>query len=160
MVTISCLAHWSIPSITTPPSQVHWHNRYKALQVQLNGNEKDCSSRSEVSLRLNQPTPCIKTASIQNKKKRHFIVTGDFLLRKTKKNPICTLDPLLKESLLPLKVCVKDIRKKLSTPVQPSDYYLLTFFQAGSDEITVSLRAIKKGIQYLETNWLRDQEYM
>lgn len=107
MVTISCLAHWSIPSITTPPSQVRWHNRYKALQVQLNGNEKDCSSRSEVSLRLNQPTPCIKTASIQNEKKRHFIVTGDFLLRKTKKTQYAHWTHFLKKVCCPSKSLLK-----------------------------------------------------
>ena len=53
----------------TPPSQMPLHNRYEALQVAPNNNKEDGSSSLEVSLRLSQPTPCVKTASIKKKRR-------------------------------------------------------------------------------------------
>ena len=83
-----------VSSMTPPPSQVPLHNRYEALQVELNNNGDDGSSSLEVSPRLSRPTPCVKTASI--KKKRRVIAIRDSLLKGTE-GPICRRDPLLRE---------------------------------------------------------------
>lgn len=115
MVTASCFAQWSVHSVTTCPPRRPGITGTRLCECSL----KDCSTRSEVSLRLSQPTPSVKTASIQKKKKKGIIVIGDVLLRGTK-NPICTLDPLVKESLLSPKACVEDIRRTRYTLVQPS----------------------------------------
>jgi len=55
-------------SMTTSPSQVPLHSRYKAVQVEPNNDEDDGSSRLEVSPRLNQPTLCVNTASMKEKR--------------------------------------------------------------------------------------------
>ena len=60
-----------VSSVTTPPSQVPLHNRYEALQVELKNNEADGSPSLDVTLRLNQPIPCVKTASTKKKKTCH-----------------------------------------------------------------------------------------
>lgn len=83
-----------ISSVTTPPYQVPLHNRYEALQVELNDNEDNSSSSIEVLLRLSQPMPRIKTASI--KKSKQVVVIGDSLMKGTE-GPICRADPLLRE---------------------------------------------------------------
>jgi len=47
--------------------------------------------------------------------------------------------------MLPPGAWVKDVKRKLTTVVWPSDYYPLLIFQVGSDEVTTrSLRAIKR----------------
>lgn len=66
-----------ISSVTAPPSQVPLHNGYEALQVELNDNEDNSSSSMDVLLRLSQPMPCMKTASI--KKSKQVVVIGDSL---------------------------------------------------------------------------------
>ena len=57
--------------MATPPSQVPWHSRHKAVQVELNSDKDDGSSRLEVLLRLSLPIPCIKTADIKGKTKQN-----------------------------------------------------------------------------------------
>jgi len=93
--------------------------------VEPNNNKDADSSSSEVSSRLSQPTSCVKTGPI--KKKRQFDVIGDSLLRGTE-GPICRSDPLLRELCCLLRAWAKDVKRKIPTLVQPSDYYPFLFF--------------------------------
>lgn len=52
------------------PSQVPVHNRYEALQVDLDNTEERGTSGLEVTLRSYQAAPCIKSAPAKKKKKK------------------------------------------------------------------------------------------
>lgn len=67
MVMSSCKVQKHI-SVTTPPTQVP----HKVLQVELNSDKDEGSSRLEVLLRLTLPMPCIKTASLKEKNKKSY----------------------------------------------------------------------------------------
>lgn len=60
---------------------------------------------------------------------------GDSLLKGTE-GPICRPDPLHMEVCCLPGAWIRDVKRKLSALFQPSDYYLLLFFQVGSDEVS------------------------
>ena len=90
------------------------------------------------------------TSSI--KKERRVIVVGDSVLRDTK-GPICRPDPYHREVCCLPGARVRDIKKKATALVQPSDYYPLLVIQAGNDELVErSLKSLKKDFKAL--GWL------
>ena len=63
---------------------------------------------------------------------------------------VCRPDPLQREVCYLLGARVKDVRKKLPSPVWPSDYYPLLLFQVGSNDIgRNSLKTMKKDFRAL-----------
>lgn len=60
------------PSLPTPSSQVCFHNRNEALELdgQANDDEDEGLSRLEGSPKARQPTPRITTTSVMKKKKK------------------------------------------------------------------------------------------
>ena len=94
-----------------------------------------------------QPTPRIATSFV--KKERRVIVMGGSLLKGTE-GPICRLDPTRREVCCLPGAGVRDIARKVTYLVWPTDYYPLLFFQAGNDEVARrSLRAIKRDFRAL-----------
>jgi len=97
--------------------------------------------------RTSHSAPRITTASAR--RKRRVIVIGDSLLRGTE-GPICRLDPSHREVCCLPGARVRDVAKKLSDLVRPSDYYTLLVMQVGRDEITErSPKAIKRDFRAL-----------
>ena len=133
---------------TTSP-QVPLHNRYEALAVEdkaVDGAGVDPST-SEEAQRSEGPPSRITTSS--TRRKRRVIVVGDSQLRGTE-GPICRADPPLREVCCLPRARVKDIARKLSRLVRPSDYYPLLLFHVGADEVAVSSpRVIKKEFKAL-----------
>lgn len=109
---------WRISSVNTPPSQVPVCNRYEALQVESNDIEEYGSTSLEVSLRLSQLMPCIKT--VCTKTKGCVIVRGDSLLKGTK-DPVCRPDPLHREACCFPGAWVRDAKRKIPSLVKPSN---------------------------------------
>lgn len=123
-----------ISPVTAHPSQVPWPSRYEVLQVEPGNNEYNGSSSLEVSLRLNQPMPCIETSFIKQK----------VLSLPQETVSICSLNLLSEVCWLP-RACIEEVKRKLPTWVQPSDHCPL--FQVGSNEVTRSLRTIKRNFE-------------
>ena len=64
--------------------------------------------------------------------------------------PLCRPNPLHREVCCLPGAQVRDVRKKLPSLVQPTDYYPLLLFQAGSDDFgSTSLRTLKKDFRAL-----------
>ena len=57
---------------------------------------------------------------------------------------ICRADPPLREVCCLPRARVKDIARKLSRLVRPSDYYPLLLFHVGADEVAVSSPRVKE----------------
>ena len=84
-----------------------------------------------------------------HKKKRRVIVIGNSFLRGTE-GPICRPDPSHREVGCLPGPRVRDVAKKISGLVQPSDYYPLLVMQVGSDKIAErSPKAIKRDFRAL-----------
>ena len=67
--------------------------------------------------------------------------------------PICRPDPYHREVCCLPGAWVRDIKRKVTALVQPSDYYLLLVFQAGNNEVVErSLQSLKKDFKAL--GWL------
>lgn len=99
-----------IPSATPPPSQVSSCKRYNALQVEPNSNKDDSFSSLETLPRLDGPTTCIRTASIE--KKRWITVIGNSLLNWTE-GLLCRPDPLLRKVYCLPGAWLKEVKRKL-----------------------------------------------
>lgn len=129
------------------PSQLPLRNRYEALEIEDQAIEDGGADPSSEMHSARHSPPRLRTSS--TKKERRVIVVGDSLLRGTE-GPICRPDPSHREvSCLP-GARIKDIRRKLPSLVQSSDYYPLLIFQVGSDEVgTRSLRAMKNDFRAL-----------
>jgi len=99
------------------------------------------------SPRASQTAPCITTASA--KKKRRVIVVDDSHLRGTE-DPICRPDPSHREVCCLPGARVRDVAGKLPGLVRPSDCYLLSVMQVGSDEaVERSSKVIKRDFSAL-----------
>lgn len=135
------------PSQSLPPSQLPLNNRYEVLELQGQVNGDGGVDLSSESPRACHSPPCLRTSS--TKKKRRVIVVGDSLLRGTE-GPICRPDPSHREVCCLPGAQIRDVKRKLSDLVQPSDYYPLLVFQVGSDEIiTRRARAMKRDFRAL-----------
>ena len=79
---------------------------------------------------------------------------GDSVLRGTER-PICRPDPYFREVCCLPGARVRDIKKKGTALVRPSDYYPLLVIQAGNDEVVErSLKSLKKDFKAL--GWLAE----
>lgn len=97
-----------------------WHMSWEALQLEWNNNEDDGPSGLEVSLKLIQPVPCVKIASIKRK------MTGWYHRRsflKGTESPICRPGRLLQEACTLPGAWIKGEKWKCPPAVQPSGYY-------------------------------------
>lgn len=98
----------------------------KALELdgQANDNVDKIPSALRELRRASQPMPRI--TATPTKKKRRVIVIGDSLLKGTK-GPICHPD-LQREVCYLRGARVKDVARRVTHLVRPSDYYSLLFF--------------------------------
>lgn len=133
--------------IQAPLSQVPFHNRFEALELEGPVAEEEVESVARRMLRMRKSTLRLRTACIRTEKRE--IVVGDSLLRGTE-GTICRPDPTHKEVCCLPGTRVRDIARKLPRLVWPSDCYTLLIVQAGSDDIEErSLKAMKQGIRGL-----------
>lgn len=130
------------PSRPSPAPQVPLRNRFEALELE-GGTSESMETGAPMRLPQVKRSPrSLKTAS--TRKDRRVIVVGDSLLQGTE-GPICRPDPTRREVCCLPGARVRDISKKISRLIHPSDYYPLLIIQAGSEEVgKQSLRSIKK----------------
>lgn len=96
--------------IQAPPSQVPFHNRFEALELEGMGAEEEVESVARRMPRVRKSTTCLKTASTRTE--RREIVVGDSLLRGTE-GPNCRPDSTHKEDCCLPGTRVRDIPRKL-----------------------------------------------
>lgn len=92
-------------------------------EKQRNEDVDEGSSGMEGSPRAGQPTPCITTCS---KIKKDFL--EEWRAQYANQTQVT-------ERCVTTEAQVRDITKKLSSLVQPMDYYPLLVFQVSSDEV-------------------------
>ncbi|KFO98751.1 hypothetical protein N300_01915, partial [Calypte anna] len=142
--------HWRgkrIPSQPPPTPQVPLKNRHEALDSEKRAEdrqEEDLSGRCPIC-----PPSTRWVTTTATKKKRRVVVVGDSLLRGTE-GPICRPDPSHRDVCCLSGAWVRDISRRLSQLIRPSDYYPLLVVQAGTDDSNGrSTKAIKKDFKAL-----------
>ena len=135
-------------SLPTSPSHLPLNNRYEGLEQDNLYDKVDKNpSQLEGAPKTRRPKHRIATSSF--KKERRAIVMGGSLLKGTE-GPICRPDPTRREVCCLPGARVRDFAKEVKRLVQPTDYYPLLVFQAGSDEVaTRSPKAIKRDFRDL-----------
>jgi len=135
------------PFPTPSPPQLPLSNRCGALECETQANE-DAGEGPSRGL----PRKCQSALRIMNtlvKKKTRVIVIGNSLLRGTE-GPICRLDSSHREVCCHPGAPVRDVARKITGLLQPSDYYSVLVVQVGGDEIAErSPNAIKRDFRAL-----------
>ena len=129
------------PPPPSSPSQLSLYNRCEVLELDgqptEDGNEDPPGESSTTYL----SAPKLMTSS--SKKKRRVIVVGDSVLRGTE-GPCVDQTHTIEVCCLP-GARVRDIKRKITSLVRPSDYYPLLVIQAGINEVVErSLKSLKK----------------